>query len=325
MKVLITGGTGFVGSHLAEELIKRGDEVHCLVRQHSDLRWLKPLNVKYVYGELTDKDSLIETVKDKDIIYHVAGVISAKNRAGYEQGNYLATKNLIETVYQYNRRISRFIHISTLAAVGPCLDGVCHNETVSPCPISDYGQTKLKGENEVLKYSALLPVTIVRPPVVYGPRDTGLYTLFKVISRGIKPVFAENKYVSIIYISDLIEGIIRAATNLKGVGVTYFITNDEPVSFNYLGNLIANTMGKKTINIYLSDNLLKAAATISDMFTLLNPEISIFNRQKASEMTQKLWGCFNDRAKRELGFNQKVSTEDGFYRTVRWYEQMQWI
>jgi len=325
MKILVTGGTGFIGSYLAESLIKSGHEVHCLVRKRSNLQWLSSLPVKLVYGEMLDKESLAGAVKDKDIIYNLAGVIKAKNKAGYETGNFIAAKNLIESVHQHNKTLKRFLHVSSLAAAGPCLNGICHSENVAPCPISDYGKTKLMGEEEVKKYARLMPVTIIRPPVVYGPRDTGLLPFFKALAFGIRPVFNKSKSISIIYMDDLVEGIIKASLETKSISNTYFITNDEPVTFNRLSDIVAGILGKKTMPIYIPDWLVKVAATISEGLSLMTPDATTFNRQKAHEMSQDLWGCLNQNAKSDFGFTPKMQLVEGLKKTVAWYKEMKWI
>ncbi|MBI4833552.1 MAG: NAD-dependent epimerase/dehydratase family protein [Planctomycetes bacterium] len=325
MKVLVTGGTGFVGSHLAETLLKQGDEVFCLVRKQSNLRWLSNLKVNYIYGEMADKDSLIEAVKSKDIIYNVAGVIKSPNRAEYEKGNYIATKNLIEATFQHNRNLSRFVHISSLAVVGPCAGNICHTEDAKPCPITDYGQTKLKGELEVTKYRDFMPITIIRPPVVYGPRDTGLYFYFQAVSIGVKPVFSKTKHVSLIHIDDLARGIISAAASQKSKGGIYFIANEEPVKTNYLANLTEQAIGKKAKTLYLSDRFLSAAATVCEAVCAFSGETPIFNRQKARELAQMLWGCSAEKAYRDFGFKASIPLEEGFRKTALWYKENGWI
>jgi nucleoside-diphosphate-sugar epimerase len=325
MKVLVTGATGFVGSHLAEALIKQGDEVFCLVRKQSNLRWLSNLKVNYIYGEMADKDSLIEAVKGKDIIYNVAGTIKAPNRTEYEKGNYISAKNLIEATFQHNRNLSRFIHISSLAVVGPCAENICHTEDAKPCPITDYGQTKLKGELEVTKYKDFMPITIIRPPVVYGPRDTGLYFYFQAVSMGVKPVFSKTKQVSLVHIDDLIRGIISAAVNPKAKGGTYFITNEKTIKTNYLATLTEKVIGQKAKTLYLSDRFLATAASLCELLSIFSSETPIFNRQKARELTQMLWGCSGEKAHRDLGFKALIPLEEGFRKTALWYKENGWI
>lgn len=325
MKVLVTGGTGFIGSHLVESLLQNGMEVFCLVRAHSNLRWLEPLSVRYIYGELLDGASLDEAVRDKDIIFHLAGLTKAPDKAGYDRANYIGTKNLIEAVYRTNRGLKRFLYVSSLAAVGPSPDSQPRTESSVCCPVTDYGMSKLKGENEVRKYLTILPITIVRPPVVYGPRDRDLFLYFKAVNCGVKPVLGIKKYISLIYVEDLVRGIIRAAMSEHSIGRTYFIANDEPTALEYLTELVRQAVRLKAVTFYLPDKLIYLAAGLSEYLATLQGKTTIFNRQKAHELAQRAWVCSAKQARAELGFQPMVTLREGFSRTANWYRAQGWL
>lgn len=325
MRVLVTGGTGFIGSHLVEALLKGGTEVFCLVRGHSNLRWLEHLPVRYIYGELLDGVSLDRAVQDKDIIYHLAGLTKAPDKATYERANHIGTKNLIEAVYRSNRGLKRFLHVSSLAAVGPSLNGRPQTEEAVCCPITDYGMSKLKGEREVRKYLGILPITIVRPPVVYGPRDRDLFLYFKVLNYGVKPILGLKKYISIIYVDDLVRGMVLAATNEGSIGRIYFMANDNAVSMGDLTELIKQKVRPRTITFYLADKLIYLAAGCSEYLATLSGKTTIFNRQKARELAQRAWICEAKRARIELGFQARVTLREGISRTTDWYKGQGWF
>ena len=142
MKAFVTGATGFVGSHLVDRLLKEGFEVYCLKRKTSNTRWLEGKNVNYVNGDLFSNDVLEKTIKDMDYVFHVAGVLKSKKKEGYEKGNYLATKNLIEITYTVRPGLKKFVHISSLAVCGPTHNEKAIDENYIPKPITNYGIAK---------------------------------------------------------------------------------------------------------------------------------------------------------------------------------------
>ncbi|MEO8447108.1 MAG: NAD(P)-dependent oxidoreductase, partial [bacterium] len=172
MKALVTGATGFVGSHLVDRLIEKNYEVYCLKRKTSSTKWLDGKNVKFVEGDLFSNEALGNCIREMDYVFHVAGLVKAKTKQGFYHGNTEATKNLLEITYKVNPGIKKFIFISSQAAAGPTLTDKPKDENDKPEPITTYGITKLKAEEEVEKYKDKFPVTIIRPPAVFGPRDT---------------------------------------------------------------------------------------------------------------------------------------------------------
>jgi nucleoside-diphosphate-sugar epimerase len=242
-RVLITGANGFVGSHLVERLLDRGYQVKCLVRKTSNLKWLSGLKVEYVYGDISIKDSLKDAVREVDIIIHSAGLTKAKNREEYFKANAKGTRNLVEACLVVNPKLQMFIYISSQAASGPGEDERPKDEA-APCrPVSDYGGSKLEGEKIVSEYSSKLPVTIIRPPAVYGPRDTDMLGFFKVVKYGFRISFGKGEsYISLVYVKDLADGIILAVENPKAIGQIYFIADDRVYSWREAFNIIAGVM-----------------------------------------------------------------------------------
>ena len=175
MKTLVTGATGFIGSHLVEELLKGGHRVTCLVRKTSNLQWINGLNVRLIYGDCTIKESLLNAVADFDYIFHLAGLTKAANERDFFSANALGTENLVSAVIEKNPDTKRFVYLSSLAAAGPSCDGTPAKEAGEPKPVSAYGRSKLEGERIVMRHKNTIPVTVIRPPAVYGPRDKDFY------------------------------------------------------------------------------------------------------------------------------------------------------
>ncbi|CUT00042.1 NAD dependent epimerase/dehydratase family protein [Candidatus Kryptonium thompsonii] len=187
MKALVTGGTGFIGSHLVDELLNRGYEVRCIVRDTSNLKWLNGKDVEIFKGSLFDIDFLKKAVEDVDYVYHIAGVTKGKNYQDYYRGNVETTQNLLEACLE-NQKLKKFVLASSLAAVGPGDDAIPVDETRQYNPITSYGKSKAEAEKVTLSFKDKLPITIVRPPSVYGPRDTYTFELFKYVKFGFLPV-----------------------------------------------------------------------------------------------------------------------------------------
>jgi dihydroflavonol-4-reductase len=326
LKALVTGANGFVGSHLVEGLLSRGYRVTSQVRKTGNLRWLSGLNVEYVYADISDKDSLKSVFKDVDFVFHVAGLTKAKSEEEYFRANYQGTKNLVEVCVEDNPQIKRFIYISSQAAVGPGKDEKPLDET-SPCnPITDYGKSKLEGERMVLDYSSKLPVTVIRPPAVYGPRDTDILGFFKVANKGFKTLFGKGEsYISLCYVEDLINGIILASENPKAIGEIYFIADDQVYSWREAFGIIAKVLDKKLITLRIPIAFLFILAFVSENIFKLLGKPALLNVQKVRETTQKYWLCDVSKAKRELGFFPQYRLEQGAKETMRWYKEKGWL
>lgn len=326
LRALVTGANGFVGSHLVEGLLERGYRVRCLVRKTSNLRWISGLEVEYVYGDIADKDSLKGLFEDVDLVFHAAGLTKAKSREEYFRANAEGTKSLVEACLEENPKLRRFVYISSQAAVGPGDDERPLNEN-APCrPVTDYGESKLEGEKIVLRHASQLPIIIIRPPAVYGPRDTDVLGFFKAASKGFRISFGRGEsFLSLVYVRDLVEGTIQAAENPRSVGQIYFVADDKVYSWKEAFNIMAGVLKKRTIPLKIPRSAVFFLAFISEGFSKLLGKSAIFNTQKAREITQRYWGLDVSKAKAELGFSPKYDLERGAAETVRWYKEKGWL
>lgn len=301
---LVTGATGFVGSHLVDYLLEKGWRVSALVRRSSNLRWLDGKPVERV-------DPAVSPLPDCDVLFHVAGSIRADTYADYLEGN----RDLAVRVFEA-ARARRFVHLSSLAVAGPGEDV----DESTPCrPLSLYGRSKREGEEEVWKRRDRIPVTVIRPPVVYGPRDFGLFDLYLTVSKGLRPEIGGPKRISIVHVRDLVEGIVTAAESGSGANEVFYLANGETVAISDVMGIVAKALGNRTLRVGIPDRVVRfLGALVEDAASMVGKR-SMFGRDKALEMTQKAWCCRPDKAGRLLGWRARVPLEQGMTEAVAWY------
>lgn len=325
-KVFITGATGFIGSHLTDELIKMNYQIKCLVRKTSNLQWLNNKPVELVYGTLFDNDVLTNAVKDADYVYHIAGVTFAKKKEDYYKGNTEATKNLLNICYNTNSGIKKFVYVSSQTAVGPANSKIPVDEDADYHPITTYGRSKMEAEKIVKTYFDKMNCTIVRPPAVYGPRDVAIYEYFKTMSRRLQPLIGfGDKLVSLIYGPDLVKGIILAGELDKANSNIYFISSEKFYSWKEVGDITSRLMNKKTLKIKIPHFIIYTVGAFAQFFSLFSSKPAILNLEKCKDLTQKYWICSAEKALNELGFKESIGLEKGIEETIKWYKDQRWI
>lgn len=306
---LVTGATGFVGSHLVDLLLERGHRVTCTLRKTSQLRWLEGKPIERLEVDFRKPLSLPEV----DVVFHVAGVIMGDSLEQYREGNVVAARNTI-----VGARCGRFVHVSTIAASGP---GEV-DETTECAPISHYGRSKLEGEKTVREHRNGIPLTIIRPPVVYGERDLGLLDMFRLLNRGLCPKIGGEKWISIVHARDLVEGMVRAAETPAAENETYFLSNRRVHTISGLTDHILSGFGRKwSVPIPVPDRVVRFMAGVAENWGRLSGKPGMFNRDKAKEMTQERWVCSPEKAQKELGWTSRIPIGEGIARTGRWYRE----
>jgi nucleoside-diphosphate-sugar epimerase len=322
----VTGANGFVGSHLVDHLITKNFEVRCIVRKSSNLQWLQGKEVKIFDCGLFDKAGLREAFKDVNYIFHVAGVVKAKDEEGYFKGNVEATRVLMQAAAEMKEQIKKFVVVSSQTVSGPAIDGKPVTEDMQPNPLTTYAKSKLKQEQLALSYKDIFPVTICRAPAIYGERDTEIFIYFQVFNRGLTTMIGfDKKELSLLHVADLAEGLYFAAISDKSNGEIYFISSEKFYNWDQVGEITSKVLGKKAFRIKIPHFIVFTIAAFAQFFAMFSSKPATLNIEKAKDLTQKLWICDTSKAIRELGYRQKVSVEEGIKRTCEWYKKMKWI
>lgn len=326
MKALVTGGTGFLGSHLIQSLRERGDEVVCIAKDKMNLGVIDAIGVKFIFGNISDNLDWDSALDGVDVVYHLAGTTRARNGNEYYETNYLATKSLLEICSERCPNLQRFLYVSSLAAVGPSHSNKPIDEEEPYRPVSDYGKSKMLGEMEVLKAKGKLPITIIRPSSVYGPRERDMYDLIRMSKRGIFPMIGfGEKYLSLIHSDDLIKGLIQAALHPRSTGEIYFLGSQSQYSSLELRDAIAKAVSRNPFHLRVPHSLLFAVGALSQLAGKFTGKPVFLNIQKAREMSQSSWTCSSQKAEDHFGFCQSVSLEEGMMQTHKWYLDNGWL
>jgi nucleoside-diphosphate-sugar epimerase len=326
LKSLVTGATGFIGSHLVDALLQRGDQVRCLLRDLSNLKWLEGLPIEVVKGNCSDKDSLKGAVTGVDQLFHLAGVTKAIDEKTYFQVNAYGTENLVRACLEHNPSLQKFIYLSSLAAAGPCQNDGQKKETDLCEPVSTYGQSKRLGEDLALAHAQELPILILRPCAVYGPRDRDMHTFFKLLSKKIKPCFySQEQRISLCFVEDVVRAILLASERKERSGEVFFLSDGQGYLIDEVGDIFASAMGVNPVCIRLPEWMIYGVASLSEVLSKFTGKPALLSRGKVEEMVQKNWVCDITKARTVLGFKPVVSLAEGARLTFEWYKKENWL
>jgi nucleoside-diphosphate-sugar epimerase len=327
LRVLVTGGRGFIGSFLVEKLLRKGFKVRCLLRRKPDYGWLQNLPFEHVEGDVTEPESLASAVSGVRYIFHLAGVTRAVRSRDYMAINAEGTRNLLEAVKNQKEQPHRFVLVSSLAAGGPGSDGRIISESDVSRPVSNYGRSKLLAEEIVKQYSDSFPYTIIRPPTVFGPRDTDVFEFFRYVKQGWRPDMTGGpRQGSLVFVDDLVDAILSACENPKAINETYYICYDKPVLWDDFIARIADIMQKRQpVTIKLPIFAAGLVAFCAELWQRVSGSPGLISLDKFQELKQKNWVCDNGKIKRELGFKPGITLSAALQKTYSWYRSENWL
>ena len=327
MRVLLTGGNGFVGSHILDLLRASGHDVALLLRRTSDTRFIVGHlpHVHVHYGSLADSRSLEKAMRGAHAVIHCAGKTKVLRVSEYYRVNHDGTRNVVCAVNACRDSVRHLVHISSLAVSGPGVIDRPARETDPPRPVSEYGWSKLRGEGEVTRHCQV-PWTVLRPAAVYGPRDGDFLSVFQAVHRHIVPLFDGGKRaLNLIHVQDVAESVRRCLGRTEAMGKVYHVAAAPPCTQAELLRQIATQMGVRPLRLHIPVRTLHPLCVAQEMLSRLRGRPNALSRDKLAEIRAPGWVCTTDRIRRDLGFVATTSLGEGVARTLEWYRQERWL
>src|SRR6478609_1436911 len=324
MRVFLTGATGFVGGHLVDQLLAGGHTISALVRSPAKAASLKERGVTLIQGDLQHHAALREGAAQADVVIHVAALTGAVDEAEFLAANRDGTANVLAAAAGAPTR-PRVVYVSSMAAGGPARRGVPKRDAGADHPVTMYGRSKLAGE-AVLRSSGH-PWVILRPPTVYGPRDQdNLLTVFKAARTGFAPVFGDGAMeMSAIYVVDLADACIAAATSEGAGGGTFYVNHPEIVTSAELVRKIGRAMGRKVRLIGIPELVARGILSVTGGLAALFKRKTILRADKANEFYQEAWTGDPTPFSDVTGWTAKVGLDRGLDLTYAYYRTMGWL
>lgn len=322
MRALVTGATGFVGSHLTEALRRRGHEVTALARSAAKAAALAPLGVRVVPGDLHDRAALERAVDGQDVVYHVAGIVAARREADFLAANRDGTRHLVEAVERAG--VERFVLVSSMAAAGPAMRGSPLLGDEPPRPVTAYGRSKLAGEQAVT--ASGLAWTILRPPLVYGPRDPEVLKVFRLARLGIAPVLGDgSQELSAVHGADLADALAETALSAAAVRRVYYPCHPEIFTGSDMAREIGRVMGRSPALIRVPAPIGRGVLMVTGAAARLAGQATILTADKANEFFQPAWTGNPAPLTRDTGWHAARDLRTGLEETYRWYRAAGWL
>jgi nucleoside-diphosphate-sugar epimerase len=309
-----------------EGLLAQGHEVRCLVRDTRRLGWIARLpSVTIAQGDLDNPRSLREGTQGVDQVYHVAGLTRVRTAREFIRVNSEGTRHLVQACLDTPGGPRRLIHVSSLAAVGPMPTSTAYAEDVSPRPVSPYGRSKLNGEAVVLAERDRLHVTVLRPSVVYGPRDRGVLEIARWVSRGLLPMPAgPPRTLGLCHVQDLVTALLAAGEADVPSGEIFHVAGEGAFTWEQVGDALGEALGVRPKHVRIPVPMLLALATVADAWGWVTGRAGYFSRGKVREAAGH-WVCDTSKARQQLGVAPRVGLTEGAAITVKWYREAGWL
>ena len=330
MKILITGASGFIGSFIVEEALRRGFETWAAVRGSSSRQFLTDERINFIELNLSSEEQLTEQLRGLqfDYVVHAAGVTKCLDKQDFHRINTEGTQHLVRVLLALQMRIKRFVYISSLSIMGAIREQQPYTEILESDvakPNTAYGKSKLEAEKWLATVKDL-PYVILRPTGVYGPRERDYFMMAKSIqSHTDFAVGYKQQDITFVYVTDVVQAVFLACE--KGVtGRKYFLSDGEVYQSSTFSNLIRKELGNPWwIRITAPIWVLRVVTFIGEYVGRLTGKVTALNNDKYNIMRQRNWRCDIEPARKELGYEPKVKLEEGVRRSIQWYKDNGWL
>lgn len=327
-RVLITGASGFVGHHLVDAAVQAGMKVYAAVRPSSDVAHLQSFDIRYTLLDLNDTAALVRELEEKQYHYiiHAAGITKAKTEQEYNKVNAGYTQKLALAAVEADIPLKKFVFISSLAALGPVVYSELNpiNEQSKAQPVTTYGKSKLLAEQYLAEIQDL-PLVVLRPTAVYGPREKDIFVLLKTLNLGLEPYISNKpQWLSFVYVKDLARAVIQALD--AGIHhASYNVSDGNSYDRYALATITKRILGKKSVRFHLPLGVVSVMARLLEAAYAASSKMPVLNQEKLNELAAENWNCSIDRIRQDLGFVPEYDLEKGLAHTLKWYKENNWL
>ena len=331
MKILITGASGFIGSFIVEEALRRGFDTWAAVRKSSSREYLRDERIHFIELNLSSKEQLVEQLRGKgfDYVVHAAGVTKCLNKADFRRINTEGTKNLVDALLEVEMPLKRLVFVSSLSIFGAIKEQQPYDEireSDTPQPNTEYGRSKLAAEQYLDSLASRVPYIILRPTGVYGPREKDYFIMAKSIKQHSDfAVGYKRQDITFVYVEDVVQAVFLALE--KGqTGRKYFLSDGEVYQSATFSNLIHEELGHPWwIRITAPVWVLRIVTFCGEYIGRMTGKVTALNNDKYNILRQRNWRCDIQPAIDELGYQPRTQLAEGVRKTIKWYKDNKWL
>lgn len=331
MKILITGASGFIGSHIVDEALRRDMDVWVVVRKTTSRRYLQDSRINFIEMNLNSADDVYEKLSTLsfDYIVHAAGVTKCADKNDFFHVNTEGTKNFVNGILRSGIDVKKFVYLSSLSIFGAIHEQQPYipiNEKDTPHPNTLYGESKLKAEEFLDSVKDRLPVVVLRPTGVYGPREKDYYMMAKSIKSHVDfSVGYKRQDITFVYVKDVVNAVFLALERGES-GRKYFLSDGNIYQSSSFSNLIHKELGSPWwIRIKSPLFILKIITTIGEYYGRVTGRVTALNNDKYNILSQRNWQCDITPTIQELGYKPEYNLERGVKETIAWYKKNNWL
>jgi nucleoside-diphosphate-sugar epimerase len=331
MKILITGASGFIGSFIVEEALRRGFETWAAVRKSSSKQWLQDKRIHFIELNLSKKTQLVKQLEGKDFDYvvHAAGVTKCLDKADFRRINTEGTKNLVDALIEVKMPLKRLVFVSSLSVFGAIKEQQPYEEIREsdvPQPNTEYGRSKLAAEQYLDSIGSRIPYIILRPTGVYGPKEKDYFIMAKSIKQHSDfAVGYRQQDITFVYVEDVVQAIFLALEKGEN-GRKYFLSDGQVYQSATFSKLIHEELGRPWwIRLTVPEWVLRVVTFVGEYVGRMTGQVTALNNDKYNILRQRNWRCDIEPARKELGYEPKVMLDEGVKRTIKWYKDNRWL